>query len=99
MGPSRKLHFGFPALSALRFSKMPLSSQNLRMERSSDGKSTEVSTFSNGMTIAPFAADHNSLLYQLTPRRTDRFRAAGASSRRRNSMIRVLGTKLIAAVA
>jgi hypothetical protein len=55
---------------------MPLSSQNLRIARSSDGKSTDVSTFSNGMTRAPFAANDKSLLYQLTPRRTGGFRGA-----------------------
>ena len=61
-----------PALSCFRFSKMPFSSQNLRIRRSSDGKSTDVSTFSNGMARASFAGRENCLLYHLTRRRVGR---------------------------
>src|SRR6478752_6166547 len=78
MGPSRKLHFGLPELSCLRFAKMPLSSQNFRIARSSNAKSTDVSTFSNGMARAPSAMSQNSLLYQLNEGRTGRFGSAAS---------------------
>ena len=45
MGPSIKLHLGFPIFNARRFSKIPFSLQNSSISCSAAIKSTLVSTF------------------------------------------------------
>src|SRR5437773_466457 len=62
IGPSRKDHFGLPRFLSHRRSKAWMRFQNSTMARSGAGKSTCVSTLSNGIG-KPRAADAKSLFY------------------------------------